>query len=504
MSVSTVAAPAGRVQGMEKDGVVQFRGIPFAVPPVGELRFRPTRPLGSWDGTLDATRYGALAPQNPSPIESMLGASTRPTSEDCLTLNVWTPAVDEAARPVMVWIHGGAYEAGTGSIPWYDGSSLARNGDVVVVTINYRLGALGFLHLADVLGDDYAESGLCGTLDQVLALEWVRDNIAAFGGDPGNVTIFGESAGGMSVGTLLGVPAARGLFHHAIAQSGATRHVWMPDEAAVVTGLFLDALGTDDVLSAPVERILAAQQAAGMQLLEAGGRDLRGGLGVPFRPVIGTEGLPRHPLDAVRDGEASDVTVIAGSTAEEWNLFLIVERQRGGIDDDALLWRAERIFGAALGEGAGQHAVEVYRRSRPGASAEDIWCALATDWMFRIPAIRLLEAQSVHQPNAFGYVFSHRSTAFGGVLGACHAVEIPFAFDNLHRKGVELFLGEVDDDARATARAMSSAWLSFARTGDPEWPRYDVDRRATMNLCGRPEVIDDPGRADRELWEGVQ
>jgi para-nitrobenzyl esterase len=504
VSVSTIApTTAGRVQGMEKDGVVQFRGIPFAAPPIGALRFRAPQPPVPWHGTLETTRYGPLAPQNASPLESMLGASRRPISEDCLTLNVWTPALDDGGRPVMVWIHGGAYETGTGSIPWYDGASLARRGDVVVVTFNYRLGALGFLHLADLLGDEYADSGVVGTLDQIAALRWVQDNVAAFGGDPDDVTVFGESAGGMSVATLLGAPAARGLFRRAIPQSGAAMSVFEPDDASYVTKLFIDELGHDDVAAASLDEVLAAQQAAGLELLSQVEGTLHQRPGLPFRPVVGGELLPQPPQAAIAAGNAADVAVLTGTTADEWHLFALLERRAGGIDEARLLHRAERLFGPALGEGAGAHAVDVYRSTRPGAGADDIWGAIATDWIFRIPSIRLLEAQSTHQRSIFAYLFSFASTAFDGALGSCHAIEIPFVFDNLHRKGVDLFLGGLDDDVRALGRLTSDAWLSFARTGDPGWDAYDVDRRATMQLDRVSGVVDDPGRAERELWDGV-
>jgi para-nitrobenzyl esterase len=210
--MTIVATTGGPVQGREKDGIFDFRGIPYAAPPVGELRFRPPQPVEPWADVRDVTRFGPMAPQNQGAMEAMFGAPPRPMDEDCLTLNVWTPGCDDAKRPVMVWIHGGAFLYGTGATPWYDGRTFARN-DVVLVTINYRLGALGFLHV-DGQGNN-------GILDQVAALEWVRDNIAAFGGDPGNVTAFGESAGAMSVGTLLGLPAAKGLFVKAIPESGA-------------------------------------------------------------------------------------------------------------------------------------------------------------------------------------------------------------------------------------------------------------------------------------------
>ena len=235
--MTTVETTAGAVQGRMKDGIFDFRGIPFAAPPVGELRFRPPQPVEPWTGVRDATAFGPMAMQNQGVMETMFGAPPRPMSEDCLTLNVWTPGLDDARRPVMVWIHGGGFLFGTGATPWYDGRSFARD-DIVLVTINYRLGSFGFLHI-DGQGNN-------GILDQVAALEWVRDNIAAFGGDPGNVTAFGESAGAMSVGTLLGLPAAKGLFVKAIPESGAAHAPRTAEQAEELVDVFLTALDVDN------------------------------------------------------------------------------------------------------------------------------------------------------------------------------------------------------------------------------------------------------------------
>jgi para-nitrobenzyl esterase len=495
---------SGKVAGFEKDGVLQFRGVPYAAPPVGPRRFQPPAPVEPWTEVLECRSYGATAPQAAGGIERMLGAGSIPADEDCLFLNVWTPGLDDAARPVMVWIHGGGFQTGSGSVPWYSGSRLASAGDVVIVTINYRLGALGFLHL----GDEVPGSGNAGILDQVAALQWVRDNIAAFGGDPAAVTIFGESAGGMSVGTLLGTPAAGGLFRSAIAQSGAA-HNSMPAEAADhVTGVVLDELGLDrgrvgELREVGVDRLLAAQEAAGRRLQ---GSALVPGSGLlPFQPVVDGVALPRPPLDAIRDGSAAQVALLTGTTREEWNLFHLMARATGSLSEDELVHRCERTFGA----GAGEAAIATYRADSPDATPDDLWIAVQTDRVFRIPAIRMAEAQSHQQPSTYTYEFTWASTAFGGALGACHAIEIPFAFDNLHRKGVEMFLGTIDEHARALATATSRAWLAFARTGDPNhdglpaWPAYESGRRATMELGTTCEVHDDPRAAARVLWDGV-
>jgi para-nitrobenzyl esterase len=489
----------GKIQGFEKDGVVQFRGIRYATAE----RFRAPQPVAPWDDVFDASTFGAPAPQNPSPLESMLAAPPVEGSEDCLFLNVYTPAVDDAARPVMIWIHGGAFTAGQGSTPWYSGSRLASHGDVVVVTINYRLGALGFLYVDELLGSSFEGSGNNGIRDQIAALQWVRENIASFGGDPDRITIFGESAGGMSVGTLLGTPGVPEMLSGAIAQSGAADHSKSVDEAQSVTAAFVDELGltpsgAEALLALPVDALLAAQLTASNRVTE-----IRG-MGLPFSPVVDGVLLPQAPIDAIRDGAAASVSVLAGTTSEEWNLFHLMERAGAPMVDEQLRRRLARAVGDAAND-----LIAVYRKEMNGASNDDVWSAIATDWVFRIPAVRLVEAQSKHQPATYAYVFTYKSTAFGGALGACHAVDIPFAFDNVDRRGVDFFLGAIDDSTRALATATSRAWTAMAHNGSPEhdgiaaWPAYATGNRRVMELGSTVQVLDDPGRAAREFWSDL-
>jgi para-nitrobenzyl esterase len=500
-----VATAAGKVQGLDKDGVLQFRGIPYA----RAERFRPAQPTEPWVGVRDATDFGPIAPQNPSPLEAMLGAQAQTGAEECLVANVYTPAAGDAGRPVMVWIHGGAFVAGSGHVPWYNGSHLARLYDVVVVTLNYRLGALGFLQLGH-LDRGFAGSGSNGITDQVQALRWVRDNIAGFGGDPGNVTIFGESAGGMSVATLLGTPAARGLFRGAIAQSGAAAHVHDAATAAWVTERFLDTLhlspaSADGLLAAPVDDILRAQAAVDAEVQGGAGP----GIGrLAFQPVVdggdGDPTLPLPPLDAVRAGSAAGVHLIAGTTADEWNLFQIQARSNGTVTADRLRRRLAR----AVGDERVDDTIDAYRAARPAGDLEGWYCAAMTDWVFRMPAIRLIEAQAPHASRVSMYRFDYPSTAFGGVLGACHAIDIPFTFANLDRGGVDLMLGGVNGDTHRLAERMSRAWTAAARTGSPEhddlpWPAYDTERRATCLLDREVAVVDDPDDEIRHLWDEI-
>jgi len=494
---------SGKIAGREKNGVLLFAGVPFAAAPTGDRRFRAPEPHEGWSDVRDATRFGRVAVQMGDSLSAIGAAPTPDWSEDCLFLNVQTPALDDARRPVMVWIHGGAFVNGTGAMPWYDGANFVRNGDVVVVSINYRLGALGWLEL-NHLDPAYATSGNNGLLDQIAALRWVRDNIAGFGGDPADVTIFGESAGAMSVGTLLGTPAAAGLFAKAIAQSGAAANVSSVDGAVAVTEVFLKKLGgggLEALLSAEPQRLLDAQQAVSQAMVSGGIPSARtSASGLPFGPVIDGAVLPRHPIDAIADGASSSVPLLTGTTRDEWNLFGLMDRV---VDDTDWLIRRLRRFVEQP-----EPVVAAYRAARPAATHDELFKGIMTDRMFRLPAIRMAEAQVRHQPaNTFMYLFEFASTAFDGRLGSCHALEIPFVFDNLSRPGVELLTGP--EPPGTVAGAMHAAWIAFARTGSPvhdglpAWPAYDGDGRATMSFGVPCHLDDDPAAAERLAWTGV-
>ena len=502
MSV-TVEIGSGRLRGVDAGGVLVFRGIPYARAD----RFGAPEPADPWLGVRDATIPGPVALQNTGMLGPMLGMDLGRADESCHYLNVWTPATDAAKRPVMVWIHGGAFVIGAGSQPLYDAGQLARRGDVVVVTLNYRLGALGFLHLPEM-----GASGNLGILDQVAALEWVRDQIERFGGDPNDVTIFGESAGSMSCATLLGVPRARGLFRRAILQSGAANFTLSRDRADDVATAFLQALDlprseAKRLLDVPPARLLAAQEKV------AAARTGGGRLALPFAPVVDGAVLPRHPLAAVADGEVRDVAVLIGTTLEEIKLFSIMDGKARTLDEEALLRRCERVMPVADGERAAtaRRAVDVYRRAREGRGERStppaLWCAIESDRVFRYPAMRLAELQRAHQPRVHAYLFTWRSPLLDGALGACHALDLPFVFGTLVDPRLVMFAGS-GPEADALSTRMQDAWLAFARHGTPgaDWPAYDTARRATMMFgteCGVADAPYEPERAFWSFWDGA-
>jgi para-nitrobenzyl esterase len=494
----------GRIEGREEAGVEVFRGIPYAAPPVDALRFAPPQPPESWSGVRDAGTWGASALQPPI-LLPLPGMDVGRQDEDCLYLNVWTPAADDAKRPVLLWIHGGAFVLGSGSQTIYDGGALARRGDVVVVTINYRLGALGFLHLAELCPELEDAVSNCGLRDQVAALQWVRQNVAAFGGDPDNVTIFGESAGGMSVGTLLGTPSARGLFARAISQSGAAHNLHDGTTATTVGEHFLQVLGVERadaaraLRSLPAEKIRDAQTQASLKLGTALGL-------LPFQPVVDGDFLPVPPLDAVRAGVSRGVDLMIGTTRDEWKLFGFLDPKVHQLDEAGLRARFERL-------GDADALVAAYREVHgESARSADLYFAMETDRVFRIPAVRLAEAHHEHAPGVFFYRYDWEAGFGGGMLGACHAVELPFVFGatSTGMDGADFFAAE-GPEADRLAEATMDAWLSFARSGDPSharlpggrWPAWCPERRTTLLFGAELRHEQDPAAGLRRAWDGL-
>jgi para-nitrobenzyl esterase len=497
---TTVKTTSGLVAGADAgDGILAFRGVPYAAPPVGERRFRPPVHPEAWDGTRDASRFGDVVPQMRSPgVFHELFDPVNAQGADCLNLNVWTPDPGGAGLPVLVWIHGGAFVIGSGSDSIYDGRTFARDG-VVTVTINYRLGALGFHHVGDAPG-----SGAFGILDQIAALEWVQDNIAAFGGDPSRVTIAGESAGGMSVGTLLGAPAADGLFRRAIPQSGAAHHGLPAAASELIAHHLAERVGldVDDVAAwraLSEQRLLDAQQALNNEVTSTRDAARFGQAALssmPWQPMHGGDVLPQRPIEAVRDGSARSVDVLVGTCRDEFMLFLGIAPELLALDDTMVGPMFDVVFATA-----GSVALETYRGNRPGAAAADLLGALETDRMFRIPAIRLAEAQVANGARTYAYQFSWESPAFDGRIKAGHALELPFMWDNVADPMARRLIGE--DALQSLADEMHAAWVRFITAGDPGWPQYDTSRRTTREFGGTNGLLDDPLGDERQLWDGV-
>ncbi len=491
MSKIIVESACGKLQGIELDGVFVWKGIPYAKPPVGPLRFRaPERP-DAWEGIRDASAFSPVAPQVQREIMQFFGNDITNMSEDCLYLNVWSPGADDKKRPVMVWIHGGAYLSGSGSSHWYNGASFAAQGDVVVVTINYRLGVLGFLHLGEIGGEEYAVSGNCGILDQVAALQWVQENIAAFGGDPNNITIFGESAGAMSVGVLLGFPSAQGLFHKAILQSGAAANVHPSGKAAKFASRILDALQIEPgelskLEEMPVEKLLEASDAVPAMALA---------------PVIDGVSLPKHPEEAIAEGSAKDITILIGTNKDEYNIFSVFDPEWKNADEAKAAALFEKTFGPLLPIISKQFAENVPLNL-------ELFNKLVTRSIFTDPAQRLAELQDHQGARVYMYRFDWETPVFGGALKATHALEIPFVFNTLNTPHTENFTG-ASPERQLAADQMHQAWISFARSGNPntdalpEWPRYDTNNRSTMIFNVKSEVVQDPNREDRIKWEQI-
>ena len=491
MSTTIVETQFGKVQGSISGPVFVWKGIPYARPPLGDLRFHAPQAPDTWTGVRDATTFGPASIQSARMMMRVFAANPEPLGEDCLYLNIWSPGADDKRRPVLFWIHGGAFTMGSGSTPWYDGTAFATNGDVVVVTINYRLGALGFLHLADIGGKEKDLSSNCGLLDQIAALEWVRDNIAAFGGDPDNITVFGESAGAMSIGTLLAMPAAKGLFRKAILQSGASHTVLDSARASRIANKLMDTLGihkVTDLLDVSVEQLLAAQD-------KPSGADGR----LAFQPVVNGATLPQQPIQAIANGSSNGISLLVGTNRDEMRLFTMMDPTQATPDMSIL----ERQFGTKANK-----VSATYKADQPEHSSSDAWIDFLTDRSFRIPAIRLAECQSALGTNVWMYRFDWPTPVFGGNLKACHGLEIPFVWNNLDKYGVNVLTG--DDPARQkVADAMHLSWIMFARSGNPnvsgllQWPTYDATHRATMLFNEECQVVNDPQATERQLWEGV-
>ena len=502
----------GRVRGAMIEGVAAFKCIPYGAPTSGANRFMPPRRPAPWAGVRDALDYTGHAPQEglrpasrPELADFSGPPDTSPETEDCLTLNVWSPGLDTAKRPVMVWFHGGAFAYGTANVARLQGSRLAKRGDVVVVTVNQRLNIFGFLDLSSVGGSDFAASGNAGTLDMVAALEWVRDNIDRFGGDSGNVTIFGESGGGGKVCTLLAMPSARGLFHRAIVQSGAAVRLRERDRAARLTDAVLktlDLTGNDigKLQSLPMAQLLGAvepaQKAIGPAAQPLFDR-------YPFGPVVDGAIVPGHPFDTAAPDCSADIPLLIGDMKDEMASFLA--------RDDKVWHRTltEAELRERVGAVAGTHTdsvIETYRRLHPDMNPAERLIATLTDANFRIRSLIVAEhkARQAGAP-VFMYAFEWETPVQGGRLKAPHALDVPFTFDTLDLTKAT----DRSEAAHRLAATMSATWAAFARSGVPDnaliphWPAYDTTTRATMRLDAECRIDQDPRGETRKLWQTI-
>jgi para-nitrobenzyl esterase len=504
-----VEIASGKIQGYQKDSLHFFKGIPYAAAPIGNLRWLPPQPVKPWTGVRKADAFGPIAHQPKGEMELLLSivdqdAQAQRQNEDCLYLNVTSPGLDDGKRPVMVWIHGGAFRTGSGSGPIYDSRTLCKRGDVVLVTINYRLGPLGFLNLNEITKGRIPSTGNEGLLDQIAALQWVRENIAVFGGDPDNVTIFGESAGGASVGCLLALPGARGLFHKAIPQSGAAHISKSLEKAVLISENLLDILrlnpeNIDALKAIPPDRLIKTAD----ELALRGQTTVREIGGMPLQPIVDGKVLPKMPFDALKEGLARGIPVLVGSTLEEWKLFAAMDPRVAKTDESLLLKRCRRLIPGGDVEAIIKSYQEAKTRRGEPAGPVDLFLAIQTDRIFRIPALRLAEEQGRQGSPAYVYLFTWPSPFNNGQLGSCHAMELGFLFGTNEEK----FFGS-GSAADNLSREIQDAWLAFAQKGDPScgslgtWPVYG-QAKETMILGRESGLQMAPYEQERQAWDAV-
>ena len=495
MSDPEVRTSGGVLRGSREAGLAVFRGIPYAKPPVGQLRFAAPSPIRGWAGVRAAVAYGPPPPQAGRPVSDRPGREA--ADEAWLSLNVWTPDPSRGAGlPVLVWIYGGGYLVGTSSLPEYDGGRLATGG-VVVVTLNYRLGVEGFAQI------DGAPANR-GLLDQVAALEWVRDNIRAFGGDEDQVTVFGQSAGGGSVAALLAMPRAAGLFRRAVTQS-VPGTFFSPELAADITAACAADLGLQptaaQLSTVDPSRLAAAGDAVSAKMSRSRNRwGLVAYRPIPFAPVVDGDVLPTTPWEALAGGGNRDVDLLVGHTREEHRLFSLIDGVLGQVTQE--MATAALLALAPGANGPGPEAARRYRDAFPAAGPEQLYELVNSDWLFRMPTLHLARAHAASGGRTYLYELTWPAPGMGGVMGACHGLDIPLVFGNL-TSGQPAFL--IGDTPSAEAEALSAwirgAWTAFATDGDPGWPAYDAEQQLVQVLDTRPAVVPYPEQASQLLWQ---
>ncbi|MFO1028524.1 MAG: carboxylesterase family protein [Acetobacteraceae bacterium] len=485
----------GDVIGQRADGVIRFHAVPYARPPIGALRFAPPQPIEPWSATLDARAPGAIAPQPPSRLRLAMGDFNRQQDEDCLTLAIATPAADDARRPVIVWLHGGAFLSGGGSLEWYDGGRLAQTGDAVVVGVNYRLGPLGYLYWPG-LGD-----GLMGIQDMVVALRFVRDHISAFGGDPENVTLMGQSAGAIAIMRLLDMPETNGLFRRVIVQSGPPRRSHDTDTALQRSRRLLELLEIDPDGADPATplRAVPAEGLATLQMQIARENARFAAIDPAFPPLFAETGDVAAFSTRVATACAErDVDVLLGWTREEMNAFFVADPAMASPDSSAVAAQFEALTGSAA-------TIDLYRRLRPGADWRDLLGDLVTDHRFIFPAIGL--AERLHALGRPAHLYEFSWAPAGSPWRACHCIDLPFVFGNRTAWNAPMLAGMTDADYDGLSTTMMAAWLSFARHGEPTvpdlvWPRYEPQQRPVMRFDTRTGAESDfsaPQRRQRSV-----
>jgi para-nitrobenzyl esterase len=486
-----VRAAAGRLRGGREAGVAVFRGIPFAEPPVGVLRFAAPRPVQSWSGVREALSFGPPPPQGGH--FGMDALSQGAAEDDWLTVNVWSPEPDQATGlPVMVWIQGGGYVIGMSGLPEYDGGRLARDGGVVVVTFNYRVGVEGFAQIEGAPPNR-------GLLDQVAALEWVRDNIRAFGGDPGRVAVFGQSAGAGSIAALLAMDRAAGLFRRAVAQS-VPGTFFSPELAADIAAACAAELGlrptVADLSSVAPRQLAAAADNVGEsmdQWAQRWGRPAH--RSILFSPVVDGEVLAVTPWRALANGAGRDIELLVGHTRDEQRLFTAINGLLGEVSEEQAA-NALHVFAP------GPDGARRYRDAFPLAGPDELYELVHSDWLFRMPSLHLAEAQTAASGRAYVYELTWPAPGLGGALGACHGLDVTLVFGNLDRGQPAMLIGEAPfPEAEALSARMRGAWASFAADGDPGWPAYDTDQHLVQRFDARSAVTAYPEELSRLIWQ---
>ncbi len=490
----------GKIRGEEVQGIKIFKGVPYGASTAAQNRFMPPMDPAPWSGVRDALHYGPSTPQSnpgvPRTVSALSTASANlpPESEDCLVLNIWTPALaDGRKRPVLFWCHGGGFVSGSGSSPGTDGANLARRGDVVVVSINHRLNVLGFTYLAEFGGSDFASSGDAGMLDIVHALRWVRNNIQQFGGDPNTVMIFGQSGGGRKVGTLLAMPPAKGLFHRAVIESGPTIQLVEREQAIRVAEMLLAKLNVPksqvrDLQKMPVERIMSAYFAVVKDM--AGQDQMTQG----FSPTVDGSAVPHHPFHPAASPISADVPLMLGHTRTE--MTLLSDEASFSLDEAGMRSRLQTLAGPNS-----ETLIEAYRKLNPRATPSDLYFLIASDYRYGGPVMKIAERRAaLGKGPVHLYYFTWETPVQGGRLHSPHTMEIPFAFDNVQ---ISRNLTGGGADAMALADKLSDTWIAFARAGDPNtpklphWPAFDAKQRPTMVINNQSKVISDPIREQR-------